>query len=289
MKEKDLEQKKVQMETKLEKMKKWLADQKEMVIKLDKIKKMALAYQKEIRTKLQELKDIKTQLKNEKKQGRWAQKLIQIDIEKMKKMGLLNQDQDIDMEEMQATLKEEETGHYMPRSVGTEKAILNIIFFHNELIDKLAAIPKFEKVFFGEKNRIIYERMCFLRKKNMPINLVTLKDQLNIPYPLLTREAQAENYLKKIFISSLADRTSSGYTPDNLDACIRIVKDKALLRYIIWINKEMRTVAEKENWGDDEWQNWKKILSLGRTFQRITKDKREEVKLEKLRKNHGVK
>ena len=247
----------------------------------DKIKKMKLAsqsyqkevevYQKEIETSLDRIRNLKVILEEEMSKGIEAEKAIQTQLEEMKKMGFVNQDQ-LDPEEIKAYL-EDERGHKKPRSMEIEKAVLNILFFNNELIDKLLSKPKFEKVFYGEAHRMIYNEMCSLRKKKLPIDLVTLSDYLTqASFQYLLRTTETKNYLKNLFLGSSTDKIRNEYRPENLDAYIKILEDKALLRYIIWVGDEITKAARRED--------WKRILSLGRTFQRITKGKR----LEKLRK-----
>lgn len=115
--------------------------------------------------------------------------------------------------------------HGPPAAVDVEKLILGALL-NGEPIGNVAAVLR-EQDFFTERNRRIYSAMLELERNGEPISRVTVAKELQRRKQL---EADGVSYL-----ASLDDGMPQVVT---LDAFVRIVHDKSILRQAIFVYKK---------------------------------------------------
>jgi replicative DNA helicase len=112
----------------------------------------------------------------------------------------------------------------LPQSPETEESILGAALLEQDSFFTISSILKVSH-FYKEENSLIYKAMLDLSKKNEPIDVLTVCQQLKINNAL---EAVGGGYA----VSKLTDKTS---TSANIEAHSRIVIQKAMLREVIII------------------------------------------------------
>jgi len=109
-----------------------------------------------------------------------------------------------------------------PHSQETEKTVLGGILVNNKNLNVVLSIITPED-FYKEANRNILEQMVVLVDKGLPIDLLTLTEQLQ-------KAGQLEEAGGAQYLSSLMDGVPKSL---NIEYHARIIKEKALLRRLI--------------------------------------------------------
>ena len=111
----------------------------------------------------------------------------------------------------------------LPSSVESERAVLGAILLDNSAYDQAAELLKPED-FYLDSHRILFRRMMALSERSQPIDLVTLSEEL-------MRYNDLEPVGGAAYVSSLTDGLPR---LSNIEHYVRIVRDKALLRRLIY-------------------------------------------------------
>ena len=115
----------------------------------------------------------------------------------------------------------------LPNNLEAERSILGAI-----LLDDSAAISVFENLnshdFYLESHRRIFERMAHLMNNSRPIDLITLKEELQ-------RVDELESVGGAAYIASLTDGLPRAM---NIEHYAQIVKEKSTLRRLIQVSNE---------------------------------------------------
>jgi replicative DNA helicase len=115
----------------------------------------------------------------------------------------------------------------LPSNLEAERSILGAI-----LLDDKAVLAVFERLkpqdFYLEQNRRIFENMLQLMNSARPIDLITLKDELQ-------RSNQLESVGGAAYLASLTDGLPRAM---NIEFYAQIVKEKSTLRRLIQISNE---------------------------------------------------
>jgi replicative DNA helicase len=110
----------------------------------------------------------------------------------------------------------------LPSSVESERSILGAILLDNALCNQAIEMLRREE-FFLDSHRKIYTKMISLAERVMPIDFVTLTDELR-------RAGEFEQVGGATYIASLIDGVPR---TDTIEHYARIVKSKAMLRRMI--------------------------------------------------------
>jgi replicative DNA helicase len=110
----------------------------------------------------------------------------------------------------------------LPHNLEAEKSVLGAILIHNEAFNHAAELID-SRDFFRDAHRRIFDKMVALSERNEPIDLITLKDELQ-------RAGELEEVGGPAYIASLADGVPRSA---NVEHYARIVKEKATLRRLI--------------------------------------------------------
>src|SRR5215471_10063737 len=110
----------------------------------------------------------------------------------------------------------------LPHNLEAEKSVLGAILIHNEAFNHAAELID-SRDFFRDAHRRIFDKMVALSERNEPIDLITLKDELQ-------RAGDLEEVGGPAYIASLADGVPRSA---NVEHYARIVKEKATLRNVI--------------------------------------------------------
>jgi replicative DNA helicase len=109
-----------------------------------------------------------------------------------------------------------------PQSLMAEKAILSLCLSNNKVID--AALKKIDATdFYHAKNKIMFETMTTLRKRNEPVDLVTLIDELE-------KNKKIDDIGGSAYICQVSDVIAIS---SNADEYIEIIKEKSERRKVI--------------------------------------------------------
>ncbi|NOR14204.1 MAG: replicative DNA helicase, partial [Candidatus Aminicenantes bacterium] len=109
-----------------------------------------------------------------------------------------------------------------PHSPETEKTVLGGILVNNKSLNVVLSLISPED-FYKDANRSILERMISLVDKGLPMDLLTLTDELQ-------KAGQLEEVGGAAYIASLMDGVPKSL---NIEYHARILKEKALLRRLI--------------------------------------------------------
>ena len=110
----------------------------------------------------------------------------------------------------------------LPSSVESERSILGAILLDNALCNQAIEMLRREE-FFLDSHRKIYTKMISLAERVMPIDFVTLTDELR-------RAGEFEQVGGATYIASLIDGVPR---TDTIEHYAKIVKSKAMLRRMI--------------------------------------------------------
>lgn len=109
-----------------------------------------------------------------------------------------------------------------PHSLEAEKTILGGILLNNENLNPVLTIISPED-FYKETNRKIIEKIIFLVDKGLPVDVVTLSEELQ-------KEGSLEEIGGASYLSSLMDGVPKSL---NIEFYARIIKEKSLFRQLI--------------------------------------------------------
>lgn len=123
----------------------------------------------------------------------------------------------------------------MPNNLDAEMNILGIAFLDKNALNKMCEELNRE-VFFDDKNMIIFDTLFEMNKNNIPIDIMTLKDELD-----------KKKKLKAVGgIEYITEVVDSVVTAANLDYYIQIIKENAVRRNLIGTATEIITESYKE-------------------------------------------
>ena len=115
-----------------------------------------------------------------------------------------------------------ELGKVPPHDEDAEQAVLGSMLTDNDAVMAAVEVLK-EDAFYREDNKIIYQAILNLYSKSEPIDIITLKDELES----MDKFEQVGGYE---YLASLPDKVP---TTANVQKYIKIVEEKAILRKLI--------------------------------------------------------
>jgi replicative DNA helicase len=128
----------------------------------------------------------------------------------------------------------------LPHNLEAERSVLGAILIDNHTFNLAAAVIT-ATAFFRDAHRRIFERMTDLSERNQPIDLVTLKEELE-------RAGELEEVGGPAYIASLVDGVPRS---TNVEYYAQIVKEKATLRALIFsANKILANAYEADQEAD---------------------------------------
>lgn len=147
-------------------------------------------------------------------------------------------------------------GRVMPQNVEAEMSVLGVAFLNPYALEKIMENIT-EDMFFNEANKKIFNALTNLYKENTPIDITTVKNELDKQKNL--NSIGGVDYLTEIIDSVV--------TSANLDYYMDIVKDKAIRRRLIdtATNIITDTYNEEENLNRLLDDSEKKLLNVIRT------------------------
>ena len=110
----------------------------------------------------------------------------------------------------------------LPQNLDAEMSVLGICFLNEYALDKICE-DLLPEMFFDDKNRTIFESICDLHKNKIPIDITTVKDDLEKKKKL--EQSGGVDYLSDV-IDSVA-------IASNLEFYMQIVKDNYVRRNLI--------------------------------------------------------
>jgi len=122
-------------------------------------------------------------------------------------------------------------GRLPPQAVEVEQAVLGALILDGEAVSRVVEIIK-PSDFYKKGHCLIYEAILALFEKNDPIDLVTLPE-------MLQRHDALERVGGRVALVELSENVA---TSANIEYHARIVREKAVLRYLI--NTSTEIVAE---------------------------------------------
>jgi replicative DNA helicase len=120
----------------------------------------------------------------------------------------------------------------LPHNLEAERSVLGAILIHNDAINSAAQIID-SRDFFRDAHRRIWDKMVGLSEKSLPIDYVTLKDEL-------ARSGELEEVGGPAYVTALVDGVPRS---SNVDQYARIVKEKSVLRSLIYSASRIVTSA----------------------------------------------
>jgi replicative DNA helicase len=123
----------------------------------------------------------------------------------------------------------------LPSNAEAERSILGAILLDNSVCNQAIELMRRED-FFLDSHRRIFEKMVALTERGMPIDLITLTDELR-------RAAEFEQIGGATYIASLIDGVPR---TDTIEHYAKIVKQKSMLRKLITACGQITTTAFEE-------------------------------------------
>jgi replicative DNA helicase len=128
----------------------------------------------------------------------------------------------------------------LPHNLEAERSVLGAVLIDNESFNIAAAILE-PRSFFRDAHRRVFERMIALAERNQPIDLVTLKEELE-------RAGELEEVGGPAYMASLVDGVPRA---TNVEYYAKIVKEKSTLRNLIFsANKILSNAYEADQEAD---------------------------------------
>lgn len=121
----------------------------------------------------------------------------------------------------------------MPHNLEAERSVFGAVMIENKLFHVALSILPDAKLFFRDAHRRIWRAMIQLDEQNRPIEIVTIKDQLEA-------NGDLEEVGGAAYVASLVDGVPQSV---NVKHYANIVKDKATLRAFIRVNGENMNAA----------------------------------------------
>src|SRR6185295_7371563 len=123
----------------------------------------------------------------------------------------------------------------LPSNVEAERSILGAILLDNLVCNQAIELLRRED-FFLDSHRRIFEKMIALIEKLMPIDLITLSDELR-------RAGEFEQIGGATYIASLIDGVPR---TDTIEPYAKLVKSKSMLRKLITASNQITALAFEE-------------------------------------------
>ena len=136
--------------------------------------------------------------------------------------------------------------HHLPHSVDAEKAVLGAVLLDNNAFDQAKALGPAD--FFLESHRSIFVVMRELCGEGIPIDLVTLAEELY-------RREEMNAIGGPAYLSSLTDGLPK---LSSIEHYTKIVRDKAALRRGIYAAQDIMTAAQREPEDIEKFLAWAK-------------------------------
>ena len=173
----------------------------------------------------------------------------------------------------------------MPQNVEAEMSVLGVVFLNSHAMEKIMENIT-EDMFFVDAHKKIFQALVELYKSNTPIDITTVKDELD----------KQKNLNAIGGIDYLTEVISSVVTSANLDYYIEIVKEKATRRRLIDTATNIITDAYNEEEGltkllDSSEQKLLNVIRTRKTseFKPISEALREaHENLERMSKNRSA-
>jgi replicative DNA helicase len=128
----------------------------------------------------------------------------------------------------------------LPHNLEAERSVLGAILIDNESFNIAASVID-ARAFFRDAHRRIFDRMVALAERSQPIDLVTLREELE-------RSGEVEEVGGPAYIASLVDGVPRA---TNVEYYAKIVKEKATLRSLIFsANKILSNAYEADQEAD---------------------------------------
>ena len=128
----------------------------------------------------------------------------------------------------------------LPHNLDAERSVLGAILIDNEAFNVAASVID-ARAFFRDAHRRIFERMVALAERSQPIDLITLKEELE-------RAGELEEVGGPAYIASLVDGVPRA---TNVEYYSKIVKEKSTLRSLIFsANKILSNAYEADQEAD---------------------------------------
>lgn len=131
-----------------------------------------------------------------------------------------------------------------PHSLEAEKAVLGGILINNAALNTVLAIISPDD-FYKDAHRKIFDKIIFLVDKGLPVDLITLTEELR-------RSGLLEEVGGAAYISSLLDGVHRNI---NVEYYARIIKEKAILRRLILSSAKIMAAGFEEKEDADELLN----------------------------------
>ena len=110
-----------------------------------------------------------------------------------------------------------------PHNLEAEMGVLGSILMHNQSFDYVTEVSLKKEDFYKESHGLLFEAICDLLQRSLPADTITLMNQL-----------AAKGELEKVGGTDyIAELAAYEYSPANVAAYARIVKNKAIERRII--------------------------------------------------------
>ena len=123
-----------------------------------------------------------------------------------------------------------------PHSLEAEQAVLGCAIIEKPALEKMAEQLR-PGDFYHDAHRAIFEALVSIHERNSPADIITLQEELR-------DRDQMEQVGGSPYFFQLTDATP---TAANVDAYIKIVREKAILRSIIQKSDTVRAIAYSEN------------------------------------------
>jgi replicative DNA helicase len=128
----------------------------------------------------------------------------------------------------------------LPHNLDAERSVLGAILIDNDAFNVAASVID-ARAFFRDAHRRVFDRMVQLAERSQPIDLVTLKEELE-------RAGELDEVGGPAYIASLVDGVPRS---TNVEYYARIVKEKATLRALIYsANKIVANAYEADQDAD---------------------------------------
>lgn len=124
----------------------------------------------------------------------------------------------------------------MPQNLEAEMSVLGVAFINNDDVNKIVEEVTID-MFYDERNKFIFNAIKSLHESKTPIDITTIKDELD-----------KDKKLNTVGLDYIADVIDSVVTSANLDFYIKIIKDYAIRRNLIDTATDIiNTTYEDEN------------------------------------------
>ncbi len=141
----------------------------------------------------------------------------------------------------------------MPANIEAEMSVLGVAFLNSYDVDKICE-DMFVDNFFDERNKVLFNVICDLHKVNIPIDITTVKNELD-----------KLKKLNEIGLDYLTEVIDSVVTSANLEHYMKIVKDNSIRRNLIEVATDIVTSSyEEENVNTLLESSEKNILNVAR-------------------------